>query len=299
LNFFDDLYLFRKDKNDVTRRVDHFIHRLKSELGLYLRISSAIFLFILFFQPFPISHLNLNNHIILVAGLGGIVFVALVLARVLIILISESHTLQAEKKALPSGLKETIIFLVCAVSFVFYLRYAGDVGITPFILFKIALISLSPPVALNIMNTITELREKVEAQTAERNDIQRQVERLEEDALSKTVEFRSENSGEVLKLSMGEIAFIRSADNYVEVVYREGLDFKRKLIRNTLKNIEHQIKPNSFFVRCHRISIVNLHFVESLERSDHNYWLKIKGFSEQLPVSRQYLLKLRESLRGE
>jgi hypothetical protein len=283
----------------VSRRVDYFIHRLKTELGLYLRISSAIFLFILFFQPFPIPHLNLNNHIILVAGLGGIVFVALMIARILIIIISENNTIQAEKKALPSGLKETIIFLICALSFIFYLRYAGDVGITPFILFKIALISLAPPVTLNIMNTITELREKVEAQTAEKNDIRKKVERLEEDALSKTVEFRSENSGEILRLSMGEIAFLRSADNYVEIVYREGLDFKKKLIRNTLKNIEHQIKPNSLFVRSHRICIVNMHFVESLERSDHNYWLKIKGFNEKLPVSRQYLMKLRETLRGE
>jgi DNA-binding LytR/AlgR family response regulator len=283
----------------VNRRVDYFIHRLKSELGLYLRISSAIFLFVLFFQPFPISHLNLNNHIILVAGLGGIVFVALVLARVLIILISENNTIQAEKKALPSGLKETIIFLVCAISFVFYLRYAAEVGITPFILFKIALISLSPPVALSIMNTITELREKVEAQMAEKNDIRRQVERLEEETLSKTVEFRSDNSGESLKLGIGEIAFIRSADNYVEIVYREGLDFRKKLIRNTLKNIEQQIRPNSFLIRCHRICIVNLHFAETLERIDHSYWLKIKGFNERLPVSRQYLLKLREALRDE
>jgi DNA-binding LytR/AlgR family response regulator len=283
----------------VNRRVDYFIHRFRTELGLYLRISSAIFLFILFFQPFPLSHFALNNHIILVAGFGGIVFIALMLSRVLIIWLSENDSSQAETKALPSGLKETIIFLICGISFVFYLRYAGLVSITPFILFKIALISLSPAVALNILNTITELRDKIEAQTAEKKDIQRQVERLEEDALSKSVEFLSENSGESLKLSIGEIAFIRSADNYVEIVYREGLDFKKKLLRNTLKNIEQQIRPNSYLIRCHRICIVNLHFAENLERLDHSYWLKIKGYNERLPVSRQYLLKLREAMSGE
>jgi DNA-binding LytR/AlgR family response regulator len=94
---------------------------------------------------------------------------------------------------------------------------------------------------------------------------------------------------------IADVAFIKSADNYVEIVYVEGDTYKKKLIRNTLKNIELQIKQYSNFIRCHRISIVNFHFIEKLNSNYGNHWITIKGYEEHIPVSRQYLLKLKES----
>jgi DNA-binding LytR/AlgR family response regulator len=82
----------------------------------------------------------------------------------------------------------------------------------------------------------------------------------------------------------------------VEIVYKEGTAYRKKLIRNTMKNIELQIRQYSNFIRCHRVCIVNLHFIEKLNRDEHNHWLTIKGLDEPIPVSRQYLLKLREAL---
>jgi DNA-binding LytR/AlgR family response regulator len=90
------------------------------------------------------------------------------------------------------------------------------------------------------------------------------------------------------------VAFIRSADNYVEIVYRESEVSKKKLIRNTLKNIEQQIKIYSNFTRCHRICIINTHFIDRLEKSADNHWIIIKGYDEKIPVSRPYLLKIKE-----
>jgi len=76
----------------------------------------------------------------------------------------------------------------------------------------------------------------------------------------------------------------------------EGDNYRKKLIRNTLRNIELQIRQYSNFIRCHRICIVNLHYIDKLIRRDSNHWLIIRGFDEQVPVSRQYLLKLKESI---
>ena len=80
------------------------------------------------------------------------------------------------------------------------------------------------------------------------------------------------------------------------ILNKEGDNYKKKLIRNTLKNIELQIKQYSNFLRCHRICIVNLHYIEKLVRYNNNHWLSIKGFEEPVPVSRQYLLKIKEAL---
>ncbi|HEY3389606.1 MAG TPA: LytTR family transcriptional regulator DNA-binding domain-containing protein, partial [Prolixibacteraceae bacterium] len=63
-----------------------------------------------------------------------------------------------------------------------------------------------------------------------------------------------------------------------------------------LKNIEQQLKPYPNFIRCHRICIVNTYYIEKLNRKFSNYWLTIKGSEELIPVSRQYLLKLKEAI---
>jgi DNA-binding LytR/AlgR family response regulator len=82
----------------------------------------------------------------------------------------------------------------------------------------------------------------------------------------------------------------------VEIVYKEGESCKKKLIRNTLRNIETQIKQYTNFIRCHRTCIVNVHFIERLDRDSNNHWLIIRGFDETIPVSRQFLLKVKEAL---
>jgi DNA-binding LytR/AlgR family response regulator len=97
-------------------------------------------------------------------------------------------------------------------------------------------------------------------------------------------------------LLIADIAIIKSADNYVEIVYKEGNIFRKSLIRNTLKNIELQLKEYPNFICCHRICIVNKIYIEKLTKRFDTYWLTLKEFNEQIPVSRQYLLKLRESI---
>ena len=158
------------------------------------------------------------------------------------------------------------------------------------------IICLAPSVALRLNDMIQGLRIQNEALIIEKKIIQKQLEKYEEDYLNKSIEFISESRNENLNLLIADVAFIKSADNYVEIAYMEGSDLKKKLLRNTLKNIEQQIKPYSNFIRCHRICIVNLHFIEKLNTSYNNHWLTIKGFNEQIPVSRQYMLKLREAL---
>jgi len=73
----------------------------------------------------------------------------------------------------------------------------------------------------------------------ERNDIDEEIEIL------------SNNKSDKFKLSNKNIISIRSADNYVEIFHREGDDFRKELIRSTLKGIEQQIKPYSKYYLEH------------------------------------------------
>ena len=265
---------------------------MNKQTGLFLSISFGVFLFVLFFQPFPIESFDFNNKLLFIAGLGAIVFLFMAIVRVLYPWAFQTYNLPE----LPSYISGIFIIILTSVAFTFYLHFVGNITITFYIVFKIALICLAPTVALSLFDRIKELEHQNEALVLERKIVQSQIERYEEDILNKTIEFVSDNSSENLVLLIAEVAFIKSADNYVEIVYKEGESFKKKLIRNTLKNIELQIKPYSNFIRCHRICIVNTHYIEKLNNSYSSYYLSIKGCEEQIPVSRQYLLKLKETL---
>jgi DNA-binding LytR/AlgR family response regulator len=147
-----------------------------------------------------------------------------------------------------------------------------------------------------LYESYTGLVKQNESLVLERKIIQKQIEHYEEENLNKTIEFISENRAENLTLLISEVIFIQSADNYVEVVYMEGEDYKKKLIRNTLKSIEIQIKQYSNFIRCHRTCIVNLHYIERLNQDFSSHWITLKVYPDKIPVSRQYLLKIREAL---
>jgi DNA-binding LytR/AlgR family response regulator len=128
----------------------------------------------------------------------------------------------------------------------------------------------------------------------EKKQIQKQLEKYEQDYLNKSVDFISENGKELLPLLISDVVLIKSADNYVEIVYQEMDGFRKKLIRNTMKGIELQIKMYSNFIRCHRACIVNTHYIENIHKNYSSYYLSLKKYEEKIPVSRQYLLKIRE-----
>jgi DNA-binding LytR/AlgR family response regulator len=280
----------------MSKKLDQFIDDLKEELSRLLSISFGVFLFVLFFQPFPFTNFDFNNSLLFVGGLGTIVFLIMVLVRITIPGILRRNNPEGNEFFLPSYFNGFIIFLLSAVAFVFYLRYVGLVGITFFITFKVVLICLAPPLVLTVIDNVNELKQQNEILIVEKKIMQKQVEKYEEDILNKSIDFPSENNSEKLTLQVSEVALIKSADNYVEIIYKEGNNFKKRLVRNTMKNVELQIKQYSNFLRCHRVCIVNLHYIEKLNRSNHNHWLTIKGFDEPVPVSRQYLLKLKEAV---
>jgi DNA-binding LytR/AlgR family response regulator len=280
----------------VRKKINQLFDLLNEQLGLFFSVSIGVFLFVLFFQPFPLDRFDFNNKLLFVSGLGTIVFLFMFLIRVAIPwIIQFSHQSNIEQ-SFPAYLGGFAILSLNSIAFAFYLHYVGWVAITFYIMFKVVLVCLAPVFALRLYDVIDELKHQNDSLIIEKKIIQRQIELYEQDYLNKSVEFISETSSENISLLIADVVFFRSADNYVEIAFKEGDTFRKKLIRNTLKSIEQQIKFYTNFIRCHRICIVNIHFIEKLNSNYSNHWLSLKGFNEQIPVSRQYLLKLKESL---
>jgi hypothetical protein len=110
------------------------------------------------------------------------------------------------------------------------------------------------------------------------------------------IHFVSDSGTEVFDCLTVDLLFIKAADNYVEIHFLELGIPRKKLLRQTLKNII-QLLPFKEFVRCHKSYIVNLNQIASSYGNAQGYKLRIKNTSEVVPVSRsnsqivkQYLL---------
>ena len=95
-----------------------------------------------------------------------------------------------------------------------------------------------------------------------------------------------------------EIAFIRAAGNYTELHLAAGPPL---LVLRPLSTWETQL-AGAPFVRVHRSLLVNLDFVERIERGEgYTYDLFLRGYAEPLPMSRRRATELkgrREAFRG-
>jgi DNA-binding LytR/AlgR family response regulator len=275
--------------------IHKWLQLVKPDMKIFLWVSLGIFLFILFFQPFSLENFDFNNRLLVVAGLGGIIFLLMVITRSFFPFQKSLTTKGVHTQTLPGLYSSLILLAFGAVAFAFYLRYVAHVEITFFVMFKVIFICMVPPVSLRLCDVFRELRNENQ-RLKPSTDTRAEKPDPGDNNLSQPIEFTSENSTENLVLRAEDTVFIKSADNYVEVAYRDKDETKTILLRNTLKKVEIQLKTYPEFIRCHRICIVNMHHVQNLVSKNQNHWLKLTGYAEQIPVSRQYLLKVKEGL---
>lgn len=280
----------------MNSKLNQLIQLFNEKLKIILGISFGIFLFILFFQPFTIDKFDFNDRLLFIAGFGVIVFLSMFLVRIVLPWVLKKRNLAGDDPVLNSYMEGLLILILCSVAFTFYLRYVGSADIYFYTVFKITLISFIPPVILKIYDDYNLLVRMNESLASERNSIKNQIEKYEEEILNKSIDFPAETGSETLSLTVADLVFVQSADNYVEIVFNEGGTIRKKFIRSTLKSTETLLKQYPNFIRVHRTCIVNLHHIEKLHHGSGSQWITLKGLTEKIPVSRQYLLKLKEAL---
>jgi hypothetical protein len=258
-------------------------------LNAFLRIGFGIalgmFLFILFFQPFELDNTDVNNYILTIAGFSGITFL---LIGVLQITLPWSFPKQLNKKNW--DLKREIIlqfllWVLNSVAWSFYIVYVANVKLSMYLEVKIVILSLAPPLVILFAKEIRSLRMQLYGLR-----VQHREKRQEH------IELVSENRSESLIMESSELILIKSAENYVEIHYLAGGKGTKKLLRGTFKSIEDQLMPFSQMIRCHRTCIINMDHVIKLQKEYGRIYLKMNGIEEEIPVSRQYLLGIRNAL---
>ncbi len=111
-----------------------------------------------------------------------------------------------------------------------------------------------------------------------------------------TLTINSENKNEKFTIPVGDLLYISSADNYIEIFYLENGRIKSTLIRATLKSARDDLRAFTAFYRCHRGWIVNLDQVESITGNAQGYRLILNHTDVTIPVSRNLNVEITNRL---
>jgi DNA-binding LytR/AlgR family response regulator len=256
-------------------------------------ISLGLFLFLLFFQPLDPPVNEFNRKLLILAGFGIIHLLLLAVCRIVIPSVLPG-LFQSEKWTIKKEAVLHLLFLILnSVAFAFYARYVGKIEINFHIAVNIVLISAASVAVLVIINEYKFLKTKLQSFMTQNQDID--IQEPDADTLN-GIEFESENQSERFFLFPEQIILIKSAGNYIEIIYKQKEKVSRRMVRNTLANAEQLLSKYPFLVRCHRSSVVNINCIRKVDKTSEGLKLDLFDYSRPVSVSRQYVLKVKEAL---
>jgi len=255
----------------------------KSQWKVVIFITMLPVVFFFLFKPFGLIA-NFNDPIIVFAFLGFGVVTAIVI-YLFSILLPYMFKNSFEKLTVGGAIIYYLSLFLC-ISIANYIYKCGLEGFTVFswtdawtIIYRTSIIGIAPLIMIIIWHRNSVLKDNLEM--AEQINL-----KLTKSTISNFT-IHSENKKKAIQLQYKDLLFIASADNYVEVFYIHNYNFKKKIVRNTLKNVELQIN-NQFVVRCHRSYIVNLKKVISASGNSKGLFLELENVEKKIPVSKSY-----------
>ncbi len=112
----------------------------------------------------------------------------------------------------------------------------------------------------------------------------------EEQLENSAVTIQSDSPQDQIRFRIQEFLYAKVDGNYIGFyLLSENGEVKRHIKRNTLLNVEKQLKDVPNIIRVHRSYLVNICKVESVSGNAQGYRLGIKNCDAVVPVSRSYI----------
>ncbi len=273
-------------------------NNLRKKVVTALIFGNFVFLFLLFFQPFGIKEWQLPNKALVLSGYGAITFIAVLFNGIIPELIFKKWFAEQSWKVW-----KEIIWALWNIIFIgtlnlLYSKYQMNFKLS-FIAFLsyqwITLLIGLIPVALITLWNHNRLQKKNLKEALELNK-SINLEAVPPAKPYSRVVISGDSAKDSIDLDPQQILFIEADDNYVEVFWLTEDELNKKLIRSTLKKVEEQLSESSYFFRCHRSYLVNLHQVISVTGNSQGYKLRFQGTSFEVPVSRSLNDIIREKI---
>jgi hypothetical protein len=262
---------------------------LKQNTKIIFFISVGVFGFLFLFQPLEIDALETRDKSFLVIGLGVITFLSLSLNLLILptlfpkILNGSSWNVKKEIFWL--------LWILFTVGFGYFLYYK-TLGIMEFgfdMVIKMLLIAIAPISVLIVFNRNRLLRSHLKSA----NELNIKL-KEHKSIPDKLVHFISDYQKDNLSIKVSLILFVRSANNYIEVFWKEGQGVRSQMVRCSLAKAEEILKDDRFIFKCHRSYMANINYIDKIEGSSQGYRLYFDQIDIPVPVSKNYTDRLKE-----
>lgn len=275
LNIFNKSYPFNDD--------------LKYNSKVIFFISIGVFAFLWLFQPFEIGFLPVRQKYYLMLGFGFITFMTLSFYLLFIPSLFPKKFSSAVWSIKKEILWNSWILFTILVGYFFYTRWLGVMKFDFYTVIKLVLTATLPISILIIVNHNRMLRSHLKL-ADELNK------KLKEHKLyqERIIHFVSDYQKDSLALKVSALIFIRSANNYIEVFWKEGDTIKNQMVRCSITSAEETVKEYKFIFKCHRSFLVNINCIERFEGNSQGYKLFFENISFSIPVSKNSAAKLKE-----
>ena len=262
---------------------------LKHNTRIIFFTSLGVFVFLFLFQPFDISALATRQKYYLMSGLAVVTFLCLSFNLLIIPSLFSKKFSSAEwtiKKEIFWDL--WILFTILGG----YFLLNNSLGVIKFsfnLIIKLLLTAVVPISILIIVNHNKMLRSHLKLA----DELSKKL-KDNKSILDKIVYFNSEYQKDSLAIKINLLLFIRSANNYIEVFWKEGEAIKNQMVRCSMLNAEELLKEHKFIFKCHRSFLVNISHIDKIDGNSQGYRLFFENINFPIPISRNLIDRLKE-----
>jgi len=262
---------------------------------IILSISLFIALFILIFQPFGISNYTGEYKHLFESGYGVVTLIVLIIDLFVFPLFLEEWFISQKWTVLKQMIWQFwILFSIGLGNFLYssiFLQFTN--GFHAFLIYQFytLVVGILPILILTILHQNSLLSENLKlANEMNGNLTGFNVLHVPDEK----VRISAENNKDKIEINQSDFIYIGSTGNYIQVFYLVKNELKSVLLRNTLKQIEEQVKDCPAIIKCHRAFLVNKDKILRVKGNSQGLRLVLKDTTDEIPVSRNYSKSLRE-----
>ena len=247
-----------------------------------------VYVFLIVFQPFEVNLIK-DSIPLYLSGFGLITFIYLLVGFFIFPLIFSSF-FNPDKWTIGKNIVYIIITLMAiAISNWGYNLYFQDSSSSQHGLLRFIFITTSVGIfpILILLYFIENHLDKANRSIAKSVNTQIQNLSTKDNQIPKLL-LTSENKNEDIEIELAQLICIKSEGNYALVSYKTEDQITKKMIRNTISNLEKSLKQYESIYRCHRSYLVNLQNVSQVTGNARNFNLSVTDLGFNIPVSRSF-----------
>lgn len=265
-------------------------------------ISLFVGVFITFFKPFGLHHLQGNLKYPILLGYGLVTFIALVL--VMVILPQLLPTFYNDKKwtlAREFLMLALILFTIGLANFAYTITFVrfNQPWWETLLMFQFftLVVGIFPVTFVLVLNQNKLLKQNLQSAGVLNKSLSDKAVQLKP---QEEITLIAENEKDMLTLTEQQLSYIETEGNYASIYYfNDDEDLKHELLRSPLKRLQEQLARSPAIFRCHRAFMVNLKHIENVKGNAQGYRLTLKNVPNEVPVSRGYVAAFKEVIGAE